>query len=357
MFIVSELIYCGVILHNEKPLSAFGIKNGVMIHAFRKRTPKSVPAEGSFYDDQIEIIVHDINIFKSSYAYISGLQVTPSKIFASKCFAIQVILQRVTRTDSLDTIIAATPGLSDDPIATALIRDPELILQCADMSIFKSIIKSHPSFLEGLMFIVAQVYQEREVTSEAQRTGSPAYDAFDDLSDDEGDNDEDMESASETSAQQQQSNPLTRNTSYNVITAAQLADAILNSTAANFGSNSSLPASPSPSTLPNLPAVQNVAPTTNASSGNVITNEMFMNAMMQAFATSTATAAATATPSTPNASNQGENVQNIRVRLQAQLQQMSEMGLTNESVNLRALQVTSGDVQGAIELVFSGAIE
>lgn len=84
-FIVSELIYCGVILQNEKSLSAFGIKNGVMIHVFKKKTPKCVVPETSLYDDQIEIIVHDINIFKSSYAYMSGLQVTLSKIY---CIAI-----------------------------------------------------------------------------------------------------------------------------------------------------------------------------------------------------------------------------------------------------------------------------
>lgn len=42
-------------------------------------------------------------------------------------------------------------------------------------------------------------------------------------------------------------------------------------------------------------------------------------------------------------------------RFQTQLQQMAEMGFTNASQNIRALQAAGGNVQAAIEYIFSGA--
>lgn len=96
-----------------------------------------------------------------------------------------------------------------------------------------------------------------------------------------------------------------------------------------------------------------------STTGNVITSEMFSSAIQQAFGA----AFGASTPSTPNPSSntnrsgEEETIEGITRRLQPQLRQMREMGLTNDSVNVRALQATSGDVQAAIELVFSGAID
>ena len=43
-------------------------------------------------------------------------------------------------------------------------------------------------------------------------------------------------------------------------------------------------------------------------------------------------------------------------RLSRQLQQMHELGLTDDAVNLQALQATGGDVHAAIDIVFGGAV-
>jgi ubiquilin len=42
--------------------------------------------------------------------------------------------------------------------------------------------------------------------------------------------------------------------------------------------------------------------------------------------------------------------------LSRQLQQMHELGLTDDTVNVQALQATGGDVHAAIDIVFSGAL-
>lgn len=121
--------------------------------------------------------------------------------------------------------------------------------------------------------------------------------------------------------------PLSRQQSYSAITAAQLAAAIANATGSYPSSGGSAP-----------------------NSSGVITNEMFSQAMQQAFANVTPT-----TPAAP-ANDGSESIESITRRLQPQLQQMRELGLTNDVINVQALQATSGDVQAAIDLVFSGAI-
>jgi ubiquilin len=42
--------------------------------------------------------------------------------------------------------------------------------------------------------------------------------------------------------------------------------------------------------------------------------------------------------------------------LSRQLQQMHELGLTDDTLNVQALQATGGDVHAAIDIVFSGAL-
>lgn len=94
--------------------------------------------------------------------------------------------------------------------------------------------------------------------------------------------------------------------------------------------------------------------TGNQSSGGVITPQMFMEAMRQAaLATNpnlqqaTASPLASLPPMLPSFSPPVTD-------LQRQLAQMHEMGLQDDTVNIQALQFTNGDVQAAIELVFSG---
>lgn len=97
----------------------------------------------------------------------------------------------------------------------------------------------------------------------------------------------------------------------------------------------------------------NVNQPDNQSTG-VITSQMFMEAMRQAAlatnsnlqqpATSPATSLSPVLPLFSPPIND----------LQRQLAQMHEMGLQDDTVNIQALQFTNGDVQAAIELVFSG---
>lgn len=316
VFNFTELSYCGLILDDDSSLAACGIKPGVTVHVLEKKpAPAPIPIR-PLTETDIQQLVVAFKTFNFSANY-------------------RTALQRLSRQEVLENIIAATPGLAEDPVAIAMIRDPELIVQMADSDTVRRIAELHPSLIEAAHHIAAHVHEEAANINQNQAGTSSGYSySLDALSDDE-----DMESPNETPQEPQ---PLTRNSSYNAITAAQLAAAIANATNATFGLSSS-------------PANNTSTPT---SSGNIITSEMFSNAMQQAFASTQNLSAGNnfSNPLTPTR-NVSESFEAITRRLQPQLQQMREMGLVNDAVNIRALQTTSGDVQAAIELVLSGAFE
>lgn len=215
-----------------------------------------------------------------------------------------------------------------------MIKDPELIVHLADSDTVRRVADLHPSLIEAANQIAAHVHEEASTVNQNQPGTSTGYSySLEALSDDE-----DMDSSESNN---RESHPLTRNTSYSAITAAQLAAAIANATNMNFTSSGA-----------------SINPTN--SSGNIITNEMLSSAMQHAIANSgtpTQNNTPSITPSIPQRQEDGESLESIRTRLQPQLRQMHEMGLVNDMTNIRALQATSGDVQAAIELVFNGVID
>lgn len=307
-----------MILEDDSTLASYGVKHGVTIHVLEKKEPVTEVQPRTLSETEIQQLVVAFRAFTLSAGY-------------------RAALQRLSRPEVLENIIAATPGLANDPVAIAMIKDPELIVHMSDPETVRKVAKEHPSLVEAANHIAAHVHDEAANVNSNQAGTSTGYSySLEALSDDE-----EMDSSSSDPPREAQ--PLTRNSSYNAITAAQLAAAIANATNTSFGS-------PAVST----PNHQNI-------SSNVITSEMFSNAMQQAFATSPSVFSSSLNSafSTPNAANRNEeeSLETITRRLQPQLAQMREMGLTNESVNIRALQATSGDVQAAIDLVFNGVID
>ncbi|KAJ8956982.1 hypothetical protein NQ318_012146 [Aromia moschata] len=308
-----DLAFCGIILEDNNTLASYGVTSGVTINVLEKPKSKKVSTEKKMTEVEVQQLVSAFRAFTLSSGY-------------------RTALQRLSRQEVLDKIIAAAPGLSEDPAAIAIIQDPELIVHMADPDTVRKISEEHPALIEAANYIIAHIQEEQANVNPNQASTSTGYSySLDALSDDDV-----MDSNSDTNVTP---NPLSRNASYNAITAAQLAAAIANATNTQFNTNSA------------------GMPSTPTSGGNVITNEMFTNAIQQAFAFGGSSGGGGGfSPATPSRSDE-ESMENIMRRLQPQLQQMHEMGLVNDSVNVRALQATSGDVNAAIELVFNGVID
>ncbi|KAF5279519.1 hypothetical protein FQR65_LT03341 [Abscondita terminalis] len=313
-----ELVYCGIILDDDCTLSSCGVKSGVTVHVLEKKAAVPNIKPRRMTETDVQQLVVAFRGFSISSGY-------------------RAALQKLSRPEVLDTIVSATPGLSEDPIAIAMIRDPELIIQMADPDTVRKVAELHPSLIDAAHKIAAYVHEEASTGHHNQAGTSSGYSySLEAISEDE-----DMESPNESP---QEATPLTRNSSYNAITAAQLAAAIANATTATFG----LSSSPANTTTP------------TQGTSNIITSEMFSSAMQQAFASSQSQNSSTTSLSgdpSPLLATVNETFEAMTRRLQPQLQQMREMGLVNEAINIRALQTTSGDVQAAIELVLSGAFE
>lgn len=262
-----EFTFCGLLLEEDKPLSNYGITSGVTIHVIEKPKPKIYIDLTKKFTEKKILTEETIQDFISSYR---SFRASPS--FRST-------LHRLENPTELDKVIAAIPGLEDDPVAIAFISKPELFVQMEDPGTCWQIAENHPSILVAAVYIVTLFHQTTAMTStpafHVPTTSGHSY-SLDALSDD----DEDMEGDGSTSQ--------------GGITAAQLAAALA------------------------------------AASTTQITPEMLQQALSPVSGAS---------------------------RYTSQLRQMRELGMNDEGRNVRALAAAQGDVQAAIDLVFSGAFD
>ncbi|XP_019873337.1 ubiquitin-like protein 7 [Aethina tumida] len=290
-----DLTYCGVIMDNENTLSSYGVCPGEIVYGTAKKPAPPVVPPKTYTETDIQNVVFIFSSFN-----ISGRRTA---------------LQKLTRAEVLEEIIAHVPGLADDPIAVSIIQDPELIGHMSNPETVRKMAETHPLLIEAANYIASHI-EEDHTTGSPQASTSTGYSySLEALSDEDDDLDSDTNVGS---------SGLTRNSSFNAITAAQLAAAIANATNTAFNTNSA------------------GVPTTSSNQNSVITSEMFSSAIEQALGAPSGNEAPAENPAQ---------------RLEPQLRQMHEMGLVNDTLNVRALQITGGDVQAAIELVFNGAVE
>jgi len=292
-----ELVYCGNILDDDSTLDACGIKSGVMIHVLKKKAKELPKPTQTMSEVDIQNLVMAFRALTMNPSYRSSLQ-------------------KLSRPDILDNIILITPGLSQDPVAISMVQDPELLVRMGDIDTVRRIVELHPALAEAANHIAAAVHEEAiTASSSTQPTTSSGYSySLDALSDDE-----EMDSSQSSDSQ-----PVGRH----AITAAQLASALASAN------------SPSPSAAP-------------SSDAGGITSEMFNQAMQRAIASVVGQAAA---PSGEAESGAPAGVAPEQGQLAQQMQQMRELGLTDDAVNLQALQLAQGNLHAAVDLVFSGAI-
>lgn len=86
--------------------------------------------------------------------------------------------------------MVATPGLRDDPVALAMIQDPELLIQLCDAGTVRRVVEAHPALAEAAHYIVAVVHEEAASSSTSSAPTSGYFYSLEALSDEE-----DMESS------------------------------------------------------------------------------------------------------------------------------------------------------------------
>ncbi|XP_076278542.1 ubiquitin-like protein 7 isoform X1 [Lasioglossum baleicum] len=370
-----ELTYCGSILEDEVTLESYGLKNGSMVHVLKKEEPETPAVPRYISEDSILDLASAFKSFREDPALRSALH------------------RLGQRQDVIANIISSSPGLHEDAAAIAIFQDPDLMAQFTDVDTVRRFAKAHPVLVEAAQNIAAAIHEEarnnataaiqeearnnataatheqahnnatsaiHEVThnnatalihaaahnnttaiireamhnnataasnNSVSNTQPTAYSYnLDNLSDDE-----EMAGDSSQSSDSTQPSNLSNNPSNTTITAAQLAAAVSRARTRSF------PLSNTPSSTSG-----------GSTNSGVITTEMFNQAMQQA---SVATTGLITDPILPPIL---PPVLPQFTDLQRQLAQMHEIGLQDDTINIQALQFTNGDVQAAIELVFSG---
>ncbi|XP_077989384.1 ubiquitin-like protein 7 isoform X1 [Glandiceps talaboti] len=315
-----DLIYCGRCMRDKNTLQSYGVTPGVVVHALRKKDPE-VGMEAEPMDEA--------GIQQLLTALHSAIMNPTQR---------QMVLKILTNRDMLDNVIAATPCLQTDPEALAMLQDPELLIQLADPKMVQKIVKVHPSLGQAALHLAAAVNEE----SANQRTGGGSHSAdsslfspdhasiFGSFSDDEMETAEVTPGTSRTASQQAAPTQS--------ITSAQLAAALASAgVGTSQGTASSNPNRSSSST--------------SSTNQNIITADIFSQAMAQALAStsqSSGQSSGATSSGTPTAAT-GRSPE-----LQTQLQQLRDMGITDDQRSIRALQATGGDVQAALDLIFEG---
>ncbi|XP_059168749.1 ubiquitin-like protein 7 isoform X2 [Physella acuta] len=199
-----------------------------------------------------------------------------------------IVENMLNEPDTVENIIAATPGLDKDPCVLAMLQEPELLAVMAHPSNMDSLLRLHPTFAQAAVTIATAVNEEGAKVGQKPGLANVTY-SMDQMSDEEDEV------------------PQPSRGRGNGITASQLAAAIQAATASATASQ-----------LPSSSAA------TASNSQTSITSDFFQQAMAHAQTASS----------------------------DAALQQLRDMGISDENVARQALAATGGDIQAAIDLIF-----
>ncbi|BFY98728.1 hypothetical protein BsWGS_01768 [Bradybaena similaris] len=288
-----DIIYAGQVLKSNKSLSSYCLQHQSTVYVVHKFSS----ADGEDESHKVE-----------DYADAAG-STSKSDVFMAIKSALlvddykKIVGKMLNDPETVESIIAATPGLDKDPCVLAMLQDPELLAVLAHPNNIDSLLRLHPSFAQAAATIASAVTEEGAKAGQKSGAGNQTY-SMDQMSDEDEEDDEITQAAR-----------MRRNVAGQSITASQLAIALQAATASGR-----VPGSPQSSAA--IPSTSQMAP--SASSSGTITSDFFQQAMAHAQSASS----------------------------DAALQQLREMGITDENVARQALAATGGDIQLAIDLIF-----
>ncbi|XP_045775384.1 ubiquitin-like protein 7 isoform X2 [Maniola jurtina] len=330
-----ELIHHGKILKDNATLHDSGVKSGEMVHVVKKKM-QPPPAPPTTYSDA------ELQMLNNS---LRTLGCTPNAAGWTRA------MQLLNDESAMAEIIEHAPSLSEDCMTLSILHEVELLAALgANLQTMRRGAEAHPDLPNALRQLMRLVRSRSNVaTTETAPTSGFAY-SLEALSEDEDVEEEDTEEIEGRTA----------------ITPRQLAAALQVATEAVLSSSRGADATEQGRLLrllqaavePDAPASAPRTPTgtgttAGASGGGAITAEMFSSAISQAL-TRTNPAGTPMEQSTAASSSQSPEARDED--FSTQLQHMHEMGLLDDALNVRALLICAGDVNAAINLVFSGAI-
>jgi len=326
------LNYQGKYLSKNDKLEVYNVSEGGLVMVSEVPPPPSLQSPAA-----VELSQEDTRKFIVSFKT------------AIKSPSFSKVVKRLLEKENMDNFSAACPGLENDQLGKSFLTKPDLLTHLCDPETLSKIAKTHPCLLEAANNLAAAVHEEQQSAGRsgasdqdaAERLGGGSY-YLDEMSDEEMETDDDNQ-------RPQRSRSFTGG-----ITPAQLAQALsmaagIGQTGGNsnpfqgvtgLGVGANQRGSSQQQSQPNS--------TPNSASAR-ITTDMFQQAMQQAMMASgmgQSPAQAQAPSSASQESDSGD--------LASKVERMREMGIIDEGLALQALQIMGGDLQAAVDLIFSG---
>jgi len=319
------ILHQGNALKDSESLASAGVKSGGLLMVIHKKivTPPSPPPAVHLTDDEVK---------RFNVAFGSAIRHP----------AFNRVVRRLLLPENMASMAAACPGLSENVSAQAFLTRPELLLQLLDPDTLKRIGESHPSLIEAANNLAAAVHGEEQAMGggggargEHEAAGGSYF--LDEMSDEE------MEEEGGGAA-----GGIQRARSFNAITPQQLQAALAGALGGGGGGGNPFlgvtgmgpAAAERQRTTPSGGSSRPLSAATTPSAR--ITSDMFAAAMQAAMGAAAAPPAAAAAGPAPADD------------LAAQVGRMREMGIADEGLAVRALQVMGGDLQAAVDLILSG---
>jgi hypothetical protein len=314
-----DLLYCGEILENEEILKEKGIRNGSMIHVIMKAPSTVEPEHEKFTEVHVQEI---LALWKSVH---------------------NTNFQKSRQPEFMKSVLDAHPEIRKDLWALSVLKDPILLSSMQQPETIRNIGEHHRTMINASRTIVNLLNSKK--ISKINYLSS----ALDDpLSSDS--TDEDNQTSPSTSAGDRTARR---------ITTEQLASALANA-GNSYNSLSNISQRSVAAAQESQPVVQSAQNTPSTSNQTRITPSMVMSAISEVLNQTRREPGASSTaeqPVVPQIIETQEPMDTTPAsQYELELRQMREMGLTDERVNLQALTICNGDVEAAINLVFSGMI-
>lgn len=315
-----DFVHCGCVLKDDLTLDSYGIKCGSTLHIIKKTWPEP------------EVKPEPVNRSAAAREF----RMLQAGMLSNGAYR-EAVYKMLANKESLDQIIAASPGLSSDPVALGVLQDKDLFVQFTDPNLLDTLIRSHPALVNAIILVLHSVtssMSSQSGGSSSRNVSASSYSEmpggfmFEGMSDD----DEDFQSHGNRARHQRPfaaSRPSTLGhsgaTGPRPITQSELASALA------LASTPEGSAGP-----PTLSTAEMSSGGPSAASGAPVSSSLLTQALQQAL--------------------QASGVSSLQGRWQTQMQQLRDMGIQDEALALRALTATNGDLQAALEIIFAGGL-
>lgn len=136
-----EAIYCGRIMEDCNPIYTYDVFRGATVHVYKKNpTEKPSPAKPLAEADLIKLGVA-VRSFTVNPAYRNSMI-------------------KHTSPEEISNIILNVPGLTEDPVAIALLLHSELLVKLGDYDVVKRLAQSHPALASAILHLATVAFEE-----------------------------------------------------------------------------------------------------------------------------------------------------------------------------------------------------